>query len=73
MAKKKTLYPNVTVHPGAMLADDLRARGMPQRELADLMGRTEIFISNIVRNRRASSASPHCSPKRRWGFMLRLG
>ena len=56
MAKKKTLYPDVAVHPGAMLADELEARDVTQRELAELMGRPETLISNIVRGRSGITA-----------------
>lgn len=56
MTKKRTLYPDVAVHPGVMLADELEARDMTQRELAELMGRPETLISNIVRGRSGITA-----------------
>ena len=47
---------NRTIHPGELLAEEIEARGMTQRELALAMGRPPQLISEIVRGRRGISA-----------------
>ncbi|MFN8506099.1 MAG: HigA family addiction module antitoxin [Dehalococcoidia bacterium] len=43
-------------HPGEFIADELRARGMTQRELARRMGRPYQAVNEIIRGRKAVTA-----------------
>ncbi len=47
------IVPDVAIPPGELLAEELEARGMTQRDLATLMGRPPGVISQIVRGRKA--------------------
>ena len=47
---------DIAIHPGELLAEEIEARGMTQRELATLVGRPPQVISEIVRGRRGISA-----------------
>ena len=53
---KRAVVSNAVIHPGELLAEEIEARGMSQRELATLMGRPPQVISEIVRGRRGISA-----------------
>ena len=55
MAGRK-IIPDVAIHPGELLAEELEVRGMTQRELALAMGRPPQLVSEIVRGRRGISA-----------------
>ena len=44
---------DLAIPPGELLAEELEARGMTQRDLATLMGRPPKVISEIVRGRKA--------------------
>lgn len=55
MAYRK-IIPDIAIHPGELLGEELEARGMTQRELALAMGRPPQLISEIVRGRRGISA-----------------
>ena len=54
MATKLTT--DVAIPPGELLAEELAARGMTQRELARKMGRSEQVISEIVNAKKAITA-----------------
>ncbi len=47
------LRTNYPVHPGAILSEELEARGMTCRELARQLGRSARTVGDIVRARRA--------------------
>ena len=53
---KRVAVSDAVIHPGALLAEEIEARGMTQRELALAMGRPPQLISEIVRGRRGISA-----------------
>ena len=53
---RRKIIPDKAIHPGELLAEEIAARGMSQRELAALMGRSPQVISEIVRGRRGISA-----------------
>ena len=53
---KRAVVSDAVIHPGELLAEEIEARGMSQRELATLMGRPPQLISEIVRGRRGISA-----------------
>lgn len=44
---------DIAIHPGGLLAEEIEARGMTQRELAMRMGRPPQIVSGIVRGRTA--------------------
>lgn len=48
--------PNVAVPPGEHLEEELEARGMTQRSLAELLGRPPQMISEVVRGKKAVTA-----------------
>ncbi len=52
----RKIIPDVAIHPGELLGEELDARGMTQRELARAMDRPPQLISEIVRGRRGISA-----------------
>lgn len=47
---------DLAIPPGELLAEEIEARGMTQRELAMRMGRPPNAVSEIVRGRRGISA-----------------
>lgn len=47
---------DIAIHPGGLLAEEIEARGMTQRELAMRMGRPPQLVSEIVRGRHGISA-----------------
>lgn len=47
---------DLAVHPGALLAEELEARGMTQRALAEAMGRPAQAINEIVRGKKSIAA-----------------
>ena len=53
---QRKIVPDIAIHPGELLAEEIEAREMTQRELATLMGRPPQVISEIVRGRRGISA-----------------
>lgn len=48
--------PDYASHPGALLAEELEARGLSQRELARRIGRPFQVVNEIVRGRKAITA-----------------
>ena len=53
---RRVVVSDAVIHPGELLAEELDARGMTQRELALAMGRSPQVINEIVRGRRGISA-----------------
>ena len=53
---QRKIIPDIAIHPGGLLAEEIEARGMTQRELAMRMGRPPRLVSEIVRGRRGISA-----------------
>ncbi|MBM4415382.1 MAG: HigA family addiction module antidote protein [Chloroflexi bacterium] len=57
MARKQArVESDLAVHPGELLAEELAARGMTQRALAEAMGRPPQVVNEIVRGRKAITA-----------------
>ena len=50
---QRKIIPDIAIHPGGLLAEEIEARGMTQRELAMRMGRPPQLVSGIVRGRTA--------------------
>ena len=48
--------PDYASHPGALLAEELEARGLSQRELARRIGRPFQVVNEIARERKAITA-----------------
>jgi len=46
------IEPSSPIHPGEMLQDEIDARGLSQKQLADLTGISKTVISEIVHGRR---------------------
>lgn len=53
---RRVVVSDAVIHPGELLAEEIEARGMTQRELAIAMGRAPQVVSEIVRGRRGISA-----------------
>ena len=53
---RRFVVSDAVIHPGDLLAEELDARRMTQRELALAMGRPPQVVSEIVRGRRGISA-----------------
>ncbi len=58
MATKKPqlLYSDLAIHPGEVLAEELDARDMTQRALAEAISRPEQVISEICRGKKGITA-----------------
>ncbi|MXY36906.1 MAG: HigA family addiction module antidote protein [Dehalococcoidia bacterium] len=50
------IEPNVAIPPGEHLEEELEARGMTQRALAQLLGRPPQMISEVIRGKKAITA-----------------
>ena len=49
------LTPAMTIHPGEILKDEIEARGMTQRELAEKMARPVQVVNLIIHGRKGIS------------------
>lgn len=52
---KKTYIPFVATHPGEMLKDELKERGISQKQLAEQTGIKPSVISETVKGKRSVS------------------
>ena len=50
------LESDLAIHPGELLGEELEARGMTQRALAEAMGRPPQVINEIIRGKKAITA-----------------
>ena len=50
---RQKIVPDIAIPPGELLAEEIEARGMSQRDLAALMRRPPQVISEIIRGRKA--------------------
>ncbi len=50
------LIPAIATHPGEVLKEELDARGMTQKELAEQMGRSTQIVNMIINGRKGISA-----------------
>jgi HTH-type transcriptional regulator/antitoxin HigA len=57
MATKNELSPDVAIHPGEILAEELEARSLTQVELASQMGRPVQAINEIIKGKKAITAA----------------
>ena len=56
MATKRRAQPDLAIHPGEILAEELEARTMTQVELARRMGRPVQVINEIINGKKAITA-----------------
>src|SRR4030042_1557186 len=56
MVTKTDAYPDVAIHPGEYLAEEIEARGISQKELAKRMGRPLNAINEIINGKKAITA-----------------
>ncbi len=56
MVTKTDAYPDVAIHPGEYLAEEIEARGISQKELAKRMGRPLNAINEIIKGKKAITA-----------------
>lgn len=56
MATRERRYSNLAIPPGETLAEEIEARGISQRELAERTGRPEQVISEIIHGKKAITA-----------------
>ena len=58
MATKRSrpYHSDLAIHPGEVLAEELEARGMTQRALAEAIGRPEQVVSEIIHGKKGITA-----------------
>ena len=56
MVTRADIYPDIAIPPGEYLAEEIKARGITQKELAKRMGRPLNAINEIVRGKKAITA-----------------
>jgi HTH-type transcriptional regulator/antitoxin HigA len=56
MVTKTEAYPDVAIHPGEYLAEEIKARGVSQKELARRMGRPQNAINEIINGKKSITA-----------------
>jgi HTH-type transcriptional regulator / antitoxin HigA len=56
MVTKTDAYPDVAIHPGEYLAEEIEARGISQKELARRMKRPLNAVNEIVNGKKAITA-----------------
>jgi HTH-type transcriptional regulator/antitoxin HigA len=57
METKTDAYPDVAIHPGEYLAEEIHERGISQKELARRMGRPLNTINEIINGKKSITAS----------------
>ncbi len=74
MATKSTprFLPDVAIPPGELLAEELEARGMTQKDLAEQMGRPSQVISAIIQGKKAITAETALQLERVLGISAQL-
>lgn len=56
MVTKTEMYPDIAIHPGEYLAEEISARNISQRELARRMGRPANAINEIINGKKSITA-----------------
>src|SRR3990172_6322063 len=56
MVTKTNAYPDVAIHPGEYLTEEIEARGISQKELARRMGRPLNAINEIINGKKSITA-----------------
>lgn len=56
MVTKTDAYPNIAIPPGEYLAEEIKARGISQKELSRRMGRPLNAINEIINGKKAITA-----------------
>lgn len=52
----KRIESDLAIHPGEMLAEEIEARGMTQKALAQVMGRPPQLVNEIVHGKKTITA-----------------
>ena len=63
---------DLAIHPGELLAEELEARGLTQKALANAMGRPAQVINEIIRGRKAITAETAIQLERALGTSARF-
>ena len=53
MRRNSFAYPDLAIHPGEYLSEEIEARGISQRELAKRMGRSANTINEIIKGKKS--------------------
>jgi addiction module HigA family antidote len=56
VTRKRSYHSDLAIHPGEVLAEELEARNLTQRSLAQAIGRPEQAISEIVHGKKGITA-----------------
>ena len=56
METKISAYPDLAIHPGEYLSEEIEARGISQRQLAKRMGRPANTINEIIKGKKSITA-----------------
>jgi HTH-type transcriptional regulator/antitoxin HigA len=56
MVTKTDAYPDIAIPPGEYLAEEIKARGISQKELARRMGRPINAVNEIIHGKKAITA-----------------
>jgi len=56
MVTRTDAYPDIAIPPGEYLAEEIKARGISQKELAKRMGRPLNAINEIIHGKKAITA-----------------
>ncbi|MBI2907659.1 MAG: HigA family addiction module antidote protein [Chloroflexi bacterium] len=56
MVTETDAYPDIAIHPGEYLAEEIEARGLSQKELARRMGRPLNAINEIIKGKKSITA-----------------
>ena len=56
MATRSDAYPDVAIYPGEYLAEEIKARGISQKDLARRIGRPANAINEIINGKKAITA-----------------
>ena len=56
MVTKTNAYPDVAIPPGEYLEEEIEARGISQKELANRMGRPVNTVNEIINGKKAITA-----------------
>lgn len=66
------LYSDYAVHPGVLLAEEIEARRLTQRELAQQMGRPVQVVNEVIRGKKGITARTALDLERVLGVSARL-
>ena len=65
-------WPNIAIHPGEFLGEEIEARGMTQRQLAEQMGRPVQVVNEIILGKKRVTAETALELERVLGITAHL-